>query len=424
MKVLIVSYNPLTLLNNGGKYILSLFSEFSEDEMCQLYVHDTFPDKKRCHCYYRITDHDVVRNLAGKTTHHELLEYEIDDGVLSSQQRTSVKSNNRYLKLLIRDFVWIVSPWKNAVYKWVEKEKPDCIFSDTGDSCFLYDISLHLSKKYSLPIISAFGDDYYAINAKSTEVVHKMQLFFLRKKIKEFVNMCDKVITINDLFAQYYRTQFQLSEDKVITLANGSNFQFSEQSIKDYKTGEIQFSYLGNLSLGRGDNLLDIGRALEKYNQKNGTAHSLNIYAKASGEFLKKCEGKASIHYNGFVTGDDFLCAINSADVLIHTESFSEENIAQTRLSLSTKIADSLNSGKCLLAYGPPKIASMRHLVENNCAFVIDSPAKLEERMGEILRHHELRSEYSARAKRTALQYHDSKINSGRLRQMYMDLIR
>ena len=49
----------------------------------------------------------------------------------------------------------------------------------------------------------------------------------------------------------------------------------------------------------------------------------------------------------------------------------------RVRYSLSTKIADSIASGTCLLAYGPAEAASMDYLIRNEAAFTAVSPEEL-----------------------------------------------
>ena len=52
---------------------------------------------------------------------------------------------------------------------------------------------------------------------------------------------------------------------------------------------------------------------------------------------------------------------------VIHTESFEQEMMELVRFSVSTKIAESLMYGPCLIAYGPEGIASIDYLKENKC---------------------------------------------------------
>lgn len=425
MRVLIISYNPLTLYNNGGKYILSLFSTFSKDEMCQLYFKDILPDKARCESYYRVTDKDILKSFYMKGDQHELSEKELEENTANRIINYHLNTDKyRYVKLLIRDLAWKLAPWKKDMYRWIEKEKPDCIFSDTGDSCFIYDIAMEISQKYNLPIIASFGDDYYGIKVNKLSIIKRIQLFTLRKKLKQFVSKCTKVITINDMFSKYYSDVFLLPlGDKILSMANGSNYDFSEYNTISSNENSLRLGYLGNISLGRGDNLLDIGKALDDINEKNHTNHELVVYAKDYLDFSVKCKEISSIKYKGFVSGDDFISALMSVDILIHTESFLKENIEMTRLSLSTKIADSVNTGKCILAYGPKNIASMDHLEKNNCAHMIYDLDQLEKELEVLLTDASLRVSYISKAKMCAEKYHDSEKNSKILKELFASII-
>lgn len=425
MKVLIISYNPLTLYNNGGKYILSLFSTFSKQEMCQVYFKDVLPDKARCESYYRVTDNDVLKSFALKSKQHELSEEELEENVSKQIISYSMRADNyRYAKLLIRDLVWKIAPWKKDMYRWIEKERPDCIFSDTGDSCFIYDIAMNVSRKYNIPIIASFGDDYYGIKAEPKQFIKRVQLFLLRRKLHQFIPKCAKVITINDMFSEYYSDVFSIPLDKtVFSMANGSNYDFSDYDATTSENSIIKLGYLGNISLGRGDNLLEIGKALDCINAKEHTNHELLVYAKDYLDFAKKSKEIASIKYMGFVSGEKFISALLDVDILIHTESFSKENIEMTKLSLSTKIADSVNTGKCILAYGPKDIASMKHLENNNCAHMIYSPNQLENQLEILLTDASLRKSYIEKAKECAQKYHNSEKNSKRLKEMCVGIL-
>ena len=62
MKVLIISHNPISTVNNNGKTMLTLFSSFEQEELCQLYVAPALPDVKKCNSYFRITDKDILKS--------------------------------------------------------------------------------------------------------------------------------------------------------------------------------------------------------------------------------------------------------------------------------------------------------------------------------------------------------------------------
>ena len=96
---------------------------------------------------------------------------------------------------------------------------------------------------------------------------------------------------------------------------------------------------------------------------------------------------------------------MHSADFLLHTESFDDGYIEVVRNSVSTKIADSLGSGVPLIAYGPGCIASMGHLLRNDCAITITEKEALKETLRTAFRDKELRDQKARNGLRVALQY-------------------
>lgn len=48
MKILLISHNPISDYTNMGKTFASLFSEFSRDELYQLYICGSLPNIDMC----------------------------------------------------------------------------------------------------------------------------------------------------------------------------------------------------------------------------------------------------------------------------------------------------------------------------------------------------------------------------------------
>ena len=63
MKALIISHNPITTHGSMGKTMLTLFSAFKKEELCQLYIYPSLPDIDFCNAYFRVTD----RTFCGAT---------------------------------------------------------------------------------------------------------------------------------------------------------------------------------------------------------------------------------------------------------------------------------------------------------------------------------------------------------------------
>lgn len=111
--------------------------------------------------------------------------------------------------------------------------------------------------------------------------------------------------------------------------------------------------------------------------------------------------------FKGFVTGDEYTDTLKKADVVVHVESFDECNIRRTWISISTKIADYLGAGKCILAIGPEKLASISHI--SDCSCVVSDPGELYKRIDELIRSPQMREEYQEKARRKAIDLHSKK---------------
>ena len=111
-----------------------------------------------------------------------------------------------------------------------------------------------------------------------------------------------------------------------------------------------------------------------------------------------------------------------SADLLLHTEAFDEKNIDLVKHSVSTKIADSLAVGIPLMAYGPDRISSMKHLLRNDCALAATSADTLKKTLETALFDKDARAATVANALLTAQRYHDNQKNSQRLKTLMLGL--
>ena len=282
---------------------------------------------------------------------------------------------------------------------------------------------MKIARKYHLPVISSFGDDYYSIPTSWSHPIIKLQSDILKHKINQFVNFSNYVLTINKTFSEYYKAEFKISE-RIEPLYMGASIQFDSGKCRHRLCGNaLILSFIGNQSLGRWENLLEIGRTLDQYNTENQTEHCLKVYGSILPEFEKESSKISSIRVMGRIQGSDVKDAILTSDVLIHTESFKNEYINQTRFSLSTKIADSLSSGKLLLAYGPKQVASMQHLIENTCAYCIVEKRELCPMLFEMLKKQNEWDKIIAQEINVAKEYHNTPKNSNRMRNVVENVI-
>ena len=420
MKLLLISHNPFSSYQSMGKTFVSLFSAFPKEQLCQLYIYPSFPDVDAVASCYRITDRDAIKRVfpfakaGGEVSPRpysgSMIENETDKKFYAKS------SNNQPVKRLLRDLVWKLSCWYTKdLQRWLDREKPDCIFLAPGYAKFIYDIALTVSRKRNIPVITYICDDNYFLSEPKT-AAGRLWLRLLQKKTRQIMDGSRLVVAISQEIAQQYSKEFSIKSEVIMTGASISIAETLPQR-KEIKT----FSYFGNLDLNREKSLAQIGRVLDEINAQQGSSLCLNIHT--GDEPPAEFTDIKSIHMGGFLVGDAFRKAFLGADCLVHAEAFDEENRDIVKGSVSTKIADSLASAIPLLAYGPAGIASIEHLRRNDCAFVAGSYEELKTVIGRLLEDGEKRSRISANAKVAAERYHESSANSKKLRAIVKQIV-
>ena len=121
---------------------------------------------------------------------------------------------------------------------------------------------------------------------------------------------------------------------------------------------------------------------------------------------LKHLNLDNGIVFHGAVGQKQVEEIIDNSLLVVHAESLSEKNIYKVEYSVSTKIADLLASGHCILAYGPDNIASIEYLAENNSACVISKKEDLKETVLRIIDDRGKRQNYIKNAHNLAIKNH------------------
>lgn len=388
MKVLLLSHNPVTTYNNMGKTFLSLFSAFRPEELCQLYLYPAVPDTACCGSYYRFTDRDALhsiwdRHSVGIEVEPDLAKHEKFANKTEERTYSSVRNRSEPMRLA-RDLIWQFSRWDNpALKEWLDRERPDVLFAAPGSQELLYRVALTIANERDIPIVSYICDDFYFLqprNAFWAKLRHKR----LRRRIAALLQKTSLAVTICPELAARYHEVFGVTAADVMTCPPFSVHPYVEQ---DQNVLHRRLTYMGNLGCGRGQPLLELGQELDALNRRDGTEFTLEIYTDHKyPELLERLASCPAIRLHGFVTGEAYRTAFDSADAFVHVEAFDERNRERVRYSVSTKIIESLASGRPLLAYGPEDVASMAYLRRNDCAALACSMQELPAAIKAVLK--------------------------------------
>ncbi len=414
-KVLILSHNPLSTYNSMGMTLLRLFSEFPPEALCQLYIYPSLPDTGHCASFFRITDKDVLKSFFSLfcVRGREVFPVEREPSAFEHPQDEKLYRNVRNktpLRMLLRDAMWRFSHWYNRPLKrWLAEQKPTCIFVAPGSGVFFYAIARKLAKKLRIPIVTYICDDYYFL--RGCGLLGRLRQCALCKAIEKLLGDTSHMVAISQPLADAYHARFGVPVTTIMT-GTGRPIAPAVRST----VGAQSLFYAGNIRLGRNESLAAVGRALDDINAAHGTRFSLELYTgEKENALLAAFDGISSLHLHGFLAGAEFEQAFQAARLHLHVESFAPAEAEIVKCSVSTKIADCLGSGCCLVAYAPPQVASMQYLLEQRCALTATASNQLRGMLEQAFFDPAAADQAAQNGLLAAHTYHDCRNNSIRL---------
>ena len=422
MKVLIVSHNPMIPTNNMGKTIRVYFDDFQVSELAQFYIRPEVPsDGSVCQNYFRFTDKDAVMSIFSFRERGAVygqkdiqpVKHSVGTGALEPvYQFGRRRTAGSYF---LRNLLWKLSRWETwKLWKWVDDFNPDVIFFASGDYGFMYDIARKIAEHTGKPLAVACVDDYYIHNRNGGHLFGRMVHKAFLRTVNKTMARASMIFTICESMAREYEAMFG---KPCHVLHTSAQKQEMPQNVQSH-----DISYLGNLGLNRNEQLVQMGRALQKLDIP-GIPKYIDVYSgERNPEILKILTPENGIRFHGAVSAEKVLEIMQGSMAIIHTESFDPAIQQMTRVSVSTKIADSLMNGPCLIAHGPEGIASMDYLKKNGAAYVITDPDALPVGLAEILTDAALREQIMANARVLADKNHSMQVNSQKVRQWLREI--
>ena len=263
-------------------------------------------------------------------------------------------------------------------------------------------------KKYNLPMITFFGDDYYYLDSKTSllGVIHRL---IYKNYFTEMFQYLTTYFTASDKMLGRYSKSFNKNGYSIMTSAPRNT------EINNPK--RFMIAYVGNLGLGRWEALIEIGKIAKKY------GHIIDVYSGEKREnILNRMTLENGINFHGQVSIDSVDRILKNSSILIHVESMSPENRQQTRFSMSTKIAESLGSGACIFAYGPNDISSIEYLINNDAACVATHKDELDEKLCYVISNSDVRMHFAKNALKLAEERHDYNKNSKLIKKVFKEV--
>lgn len=423
-KVLVISHNIFSESTGMGKTLASMLACIPPDRMAQLYFHSEVPTIGVCKNYFRITDVDMVKSLFSRHAKYHIFDDKdircglkssrTDKGMLSkiyqfSRKRTPMIYN-------FRNLLWRMGKWDSkALEKWICDFSPDVIFFASGDYVFSYRIVQKLAERYKLPIVIWCCDDYYISRRNRDSIGGNYCYKKLMKAVHHLSSQIASVVVISEKMKQDYTRIFRQTID-VIRISAEENPYGVTQSMRS------RMVYAGSLGVNRIIPLVELGRVIKK-SQIEGY-EQIDVYSGEQNEhILELLTEENGICFHGKASQEEVTEIIGHARYVLHLEAFDENSKSRTRYSLSTKIGEYLQSGACILAYGPEDISSMEYLAEHQAAVCIKDACELNAVVRNLNQKEESYQYYVDNAKKLACKCHNKEMNDKTMLKILQDAV-
>ncbi len=418
MRVLVIADTSFSKTENSGKTLCSFFSNFSPDDLAQLYFGvNEYPYEEFCNNYYRVTGVDVLgaifNRVSTTNTHAELIE-----SIKNNSKHKAPWFYRRLYKMRpVKELAWKSKMWDSPDLKrWVEDFKPDAIFAMLGSNLYVHKVSISLSERYNIPLFVFFTDDYF-LNSTSKSIVGRIHYCRLRKQYKETVAKAHTAYAIGEKMQCDYSKAFAKPFG---ILGNGIDMaKYAHLTPKKIEEGEtILISYVGALHSNRWKTIAALGKIINEINRDyNYNKIEIKVFSptRIRNKMLVAFE-KAGVECCGWLNSEAVIKQIEKSHFLLHAESFDKASRTFVKYSVSTKISECLASNRMLIAYGPHEVASMQLLQNNNFGCCLTDLDTKEEMVRKICATIESYSTYDyASSKQFVLDNYTKEIMSKRL---------
>lgn len=388
MRILVLSSTPWSANNSFGNSFSSIFEGMEDIEVANIACRPGWPDCYLVKRFYQMTEKSLLRNLKNKSypagEEHRLNSQKSNAVVVDNIKGWRFGQKKRWQILFwMRDLIWLVGRWKSPELDcFLDDFKPDLIFQPVYYSSYLNDIAQYIKKHTDVPMLGYISDDCYTLKQLSFSPLYWIDRLYKRRKVKKTIEMCELLYVISDIQKEEYEKCFT-TKCKILT--KGADFS-KHPDVKEHDHNPLQLVYTGNIGTNRWKSLKMIANVLEKINQ-DGIKAQLRIYTATplTTKMEKALNRGQSSFLMGSVPASEVPNIQKDADILVHVEALDLKSRLAVRHSLSTKIVDYLKAARPILAVGPKDVASMDHLIRNECAIVADHSKELEEKIRAIL---------------------------------------
>lgn len=423
-RVLVLSNNCFSPSNSNGRTLGNLFFGWPKENLAQFCVIAKDPNWDLCDNYYCLEDRAMLRAFkhGGKAVGRKLQPPSVvREGNSESVDTQRKKMGKKTLpKIILREMVWARKRWCSRDFEqWVDGFSPEVVVLQFGDSSFMIDIALYISKSRQIPLVVYNTEGYYFFPrnwhypSKIDALIFPAYRRYYQKRVRKLMVAASHSVYLNEKLQEDYDGVFG---NKSSVIYNSSGLQ--DSSAPTFEKEVPRISYLGNLGLDRDTALVEVGKVLYDLDHR----YHIDIYGNADERVTQTLNEAQGVVFHGRVSYDKVKEVIAESDILFHVESEQGYKERQLQYAFSTKIADSVSSGKCFVLYAPKELACSKYIIESGAGWFADSQLNLKQVLVNIINDDKERQMVLDRAKTVAKQNHSLEGNAKEFQKILMNV--
>lgn len=417
-KVLVVSNTCFSRTESNGRTLGNFFLGWPRDCLAQFFLTGT-PDNYYCSRYFQVSDRQALNALLGRGNIGGEVSA-VDCNNTPPTTNSGKKNARNALTMLGRNAIWKSGAWqKSGYWQWVDSFQPDIVLLQAGDCAFMFDLAVETARCQNARLVIYNSEGYYYKDFdyfRGRGLAHWVYPIFqkqMKKSLEKAYDAASCVIYVCDELRERYAQDFSVRAETIFT---GSDIRFEEKA----KTNDIFTTvYCGNLGLKRHESLIEIAQALQAISSEL----FVDVYGAAPdagvADALNHCPG---IRYHGPVPYGKVRQLLRDSDLILYVESFDPFYQEDIKFGFSTKIADSLSSGNCLLLYAPEHFACYQYLKKNQAAYTASNRQELEEILRTLVEKPSAAGKYRQAALALAGKNHNVEKNNRRFQTLLREL--
>lgn len=402
----------------GGITISNLFHAWPAEKLAVITLSD-INDFKICKNYYRIgieerNSHWPFRLLQKKTQSGKISFSENDNHsalTIKGERQPQLKTIIFKIAGFISHFVGVhhklhsINVSDNLLH-WTNRFQPEIIYFQPNSLALVLFVK-ELYKKTKLPIALHIVDDYINTKNKPGLFYYKYERV-IQREYNDIVKKSIVHFSICDEMSKEYNTRFN---KEFIPIHNPVIKEFWLPFANNtYELGDTyRIVYAGRIGIANVEAIILLVDIVDQL-LIEGIAIEFDIYSiDEDKNLLEIIHDKKGSNFKSFIPHNELPEKLSKYDFLFLPLSINEKSIRYTRLSMPTKVAEYMITGKPILVFAPPATALYKYASTEKWAYVTDNKMELTKGLRLLINSIELREKIGKTAQRLALDKHEIK---------------